>query len=155
MPYYEFNYFPFDKKGNNDKVWDLIQFPKDWAEHNEGEMNVFPYYDNDSLSWYLVEVEEEDAIAAFNKAWNIVSSKITMPLKEDNYKISYFWSNTDEEIEIDWRMYPLPKVYPDVDFNLVHQLDTNEYYVNIKDVDPKQAFINAAILIELHVKELK
>ena len=54
MPYYEFNYWPFDKKGNDNKVWELIEFPKEWAEHDEGKPNVFPYYDNDSLSWYFV-----------------------------------------------------------------------------------------------------
>lgn len=154
MPYYELSYWPFDKKGNDDKVWDFIEFPKEWAEHDEGVLNVFPYYDNDSLSWYFVEVEEENTITAFKKAWNIVSSEVIMSLKEDNYKITYFWSNTDEEIEIDWRMYTLPPGH-EVIFNHVYQIDSNEFYVIIKETNPKIAFELAVTLIESEVKEIK
>jgi hypothetical protein len=154
MPYYEFNYWPFDKEGNDNKVWDLIEFPKEWAEHDEGNLNVFPYYDNDSLSWYFVEVEEENTIAAFNKAWNIVSSKVTIPLKEDNYKITYFWSNEDGEIEVDWRMYSLPQGH-EVKFNHVYQIDSSEFYVVIKETNPIIAFERAVALIESEVKEIE
>ena len=155
MPYYEFNYFPFDKKGNDDKVWDLIQFPKEWAEQEKGILNIFPYYDNNSLDWYCVEIEEESTTAAFKKAWDIVSSKVVMSLKEDNYKVTYFWSNEDEEIEIDWRMYALPQGHPDIKFNHVYQIDSNEYYIVMKRTNPRIAFKRAAALIELEVMENK
>lgn len=152
MSYYELSYCPFDKKGNDDKVWDFIEFPKEWAEHDEGVLNVFPYYDNDSLSWYFVEVEEENTTTAFQKAWDIISSKVDISSVEDTYRITYFWSNTDEEIEIDWRMSVF-KGYHDVKFKHVYQVDSNEYYVVIDKASPKAAFKRAVWLIEEEVKE--
>ena len=83
MPYFEFDYWPFDDKGNDDKIWELTQFPKAWAEHPEGEPNIFPYYNNDKLNWYQVEIEEENTILAFQKGWDIIARIIDLSSGEN------------------------------------------------------------------------
>lgn len=131
MPYFEFQYWPYNNHNVLEPEWKLIEFPKKWAEHTEGELNIFPYYNNTSLNWYLVEIEEENTTSAFQKAWNIISSTIRMPSKKDYYRINYFWDDTDGDIEIDWTVYPTSIVCSSLELNHIYQFGANEYYVII------------------------
>jgi hypothetical protein len=104
MNYYEFQYWPFDKKGNAKAHWALFEIPKVWSEHELDQVNIFPYYDSPNLSWYLIELEANNPLEAFIKAYNLlVKESEKLPFSDNNYyKVTYSSAEDEDGKEFDW-----------------------------------------------------
>jgi hypothetical protein len=104
MNYYEFQYWPFDKKGNAKAHWALIEEPKEWAEHELDQVNMLPYYDSPHLTWYLIELEANTSLEAFIKAYNLlVKESKNLTFSDNNYyKVTYSSAEDEDGKEFDW-----------------------------------------------------
>ena len=147
MPYYDFQYWPYDNQGNHEKCWVLEEYPKEWAEHKVDEVKIMPY-DNPNIGWYFVELEAEDPTRAFIKGWDLVNNVRNINFIETYYGIKFLASSDNDGDERDWVIYPLTLDKPTHNLGTVYY-DYPWYCVELGAPNPISAFNRALILFDL------
>ena len=151
MKYYEFEYWPFDKKDNIKEYWSLVEMPKEWAEHEPNKVNTFPYYDSPNLNWCLVELEAENQVEAFVKAWMLVIEEKYQDLPSvinEYYRVTRtLCLDEGDGIEIDWSIIALEE--SDLKYQLNKVVNIHSIYtVEVKTTNVMEAFQFGDSLIE-------
>ena len=157
MNFYDFEYWPYDKYGTREeKLWNLSQVPRDWAEEDPMKVCVYPYYDAREVNWYRIELDAEDQYNAIFAIQKLLDDVIGTPLRVlAQYQITFSEDSEDDEITKTWEMKELGDVpLPGGRLNIVY-MDKLNYAVNIRNFDPYQAFLHGMDLLEESLREQK
>ena len=157
MNFYDFEYWPYDKYATKeDKLWNLFQVPKEWAEEEPMKVHVIPYYDAPKVNWYRIELEAANQYNAIFAIRDLLDEAIGPPPPMlGQYQVTF---SEDSDEDGDTKTWEMKEFSDDDDFLPGGSFETVymaklDYAVNIRHFDPYQAFLQGMYIIEESLKK--
>ena len=159
MKFYDFEYWPYDKYGTKEeRLWNLSQVPKEWAEEEPNKVCIYPYYDAQDVDMYRIELEAEDQYNAVFIIQELLDKVTGIPPYLSglgHYQIT-FSEDTDEDGYIaTWEMREIGDYSPPYGLCDVVYMDKLDHAINVISFGPYQAFARGMKFIEDYVVKEK